>query len=185
MPEKTQPRAVFLLGFMGAGKTSVGRVLAQRLAWPFVDLDHRIEARAASSVVEIFHKEGEAAFRKAERAALEELLEGLEGSGPLVVALGGGAFVQEDNRRLLGRAGAPVIFLDAPAEVLLQRCQTAAATRPLLEDEPSFRALYDARRPHYLRATRRVDTAGKGVEAIAEEIALWLRSPRDRKTRER
>jgi shikimate kinase len=177
-PRPAQPRAVFLVGFMGAGKTSVGRVLAALLGWRFVDLDDRIVQREGRSVPEIFEHSGEAAFRRAESAALRELLAEL--NVPAVIALGGGAFVQAENASLLQGTGTPVIFLDAPAEVLLQRCLPQGSERPLLRDPASFRDLYEQRRPHYLRAAWRVDTAGKPVESVATEImsALGLTAER-------
>ena len=93
-------QAVFLVGFMGSGKTSVGRELARRMGWEFVDLDVRIEQREGRSVPEIFQDRGEPGFRIAEAAALLELTQSLERAS--VVALGGGAFAQPGNRELLG-----------------------------------------------------------------------------------
>src|SRR2546423_1608235 len=92
-------RAVFLTGFMGSGKSSVGRELARRLHWDFVDLDKRIEMRERKSIAEIFSGQGEAGFRATETAALLELTQSLERDS--VVALGGGAFTQDKNRELL------------------------------------------------------------------------------------
>ena len=176
-------RAVFLVGFMGAGKTAVGRVLGRRLGWPFEDLDDRIEAREGRSIAEIFRNFGEAEFRRAERAALRELFQELESSGPRVVALGGGAFAQAENAALLKSAGVATIFLDAPAEELWRRCHqqeaaheaNAARERPLRQDEARFRQLYSERLPHYLAATVRVDTLGKDIEAVGVEIAATLK----------
>lgn len=94
------PRAVFLVGFMGAGKTSVGRALGAMLGWPFEDLDERIQKREGRSIENIFRESGEAAFRQAEHSALRELLSG-PAKSQCVVALGGGAFAQEENTALL------------------------------------------------------------------------------------
>ena len=88
MPENSQPRAVFLLGFMGAGKTSVGKALARRLGWRFVDLDQQIEMRAGQPIGEIFAAYGEHAFRTMETVALRQLLAELSHGSPAVVALG-------------------------------------------------------------------------------------------------
>ncbi len=173
-PRPAQPRAVFLVGFMGAGKTSVGEALAALLGWRFVDLDERIVQRESRSVPEIFERSGEAAFRRAETAALRELLSELRTEPAAVVALGGGAFVQAENVPLLEASGAPVVFLDAPADVLLERCLPQGGGRPLLRDAESFRSLYEQRRPHYLRAAWRVDTASKPVEVVATEIMSVL-----------
>ena len=111
-----QLRAVCLVGFMGAGKTSVGQVLAQQLGWPFIDLDQSIEQRHQCSIAEMFRKAGEAEFRRAEHAELRAVLQQLSPSRPAVVALGGGAFVQDDNVALLRDSQAACIFLDAPVE---------------------------------------------------------------------
>src|SRR5271169_2079149 len=109
-------RAVFLVGFMGSGKNTVGQELARRLSWDFVDLDARIEAREGQTIPEIFRVHGEPAFRSAETNALRDLARSLARDS--VVALGGGAFVQETNRELL-RAWRSV-FLDAPVSELWQ-----------------------------------------------------------------
>src|SRR5260370_11360973 len=101
----TVPAAVFLVGFMGAGKSSVGRVLGQRLNWIFEDLDDRIERRQSQSVAEIFRAGGEQAFRRAERAAFPQPLEELPSGPSRIVALGGGAVVQKGKARLLKAAG--------------------------------------------------------------------------------
>jgi shikimate kinase len=168
-------RAVFLVGFMGAGKTSVGRELAERLGWRFVDLDDRVEARERRSVAEIFRDSGEAAFRKAETLALRELLDQLDHERPTVAALGGGAFVQDENAWLLAEAGDPMVFLDAPYEVLHQRCGPQGSSRPLFLDEARFRELYETRRPHYLRAQLRVDTTQQTISQVATEIIQRLK----------
>jgi shikimate kinase len=173
MPSKP-PRALFLVGFMGAGKTSVGRALAARLGWRFLDLDQQVEEREQHSVAEIFAQSGEAAFRRAETSALQELLTSLDRSGPVVVALGGGAPIAEENSSLLTKAGEPEVFLDAPYEVLLDRCQSAGPSRPLFGDEKRARELYESRRPHYMRARLRVDTNGKSVDQVVAEIERSL-----------
>ena len=170
---------MFLVGFMGAGKSSVGRVLAQRLQWLFEDLDDRIERRERRTVPQIFRSAGEQEFRRAEQDALRELLEELRSGGAArIVALGGGAFVQPANAALLKAARVPIVFLDAPVEELWQRCQRQAGTqateRPLLSSIARFAELYRARREAYLRATQRIETAGRTIEAVAEGIALAL-----------
>lgn len=173
MPDDNRPRAVFLVGFMGAGKTSVGRVLAARLGWRFIDLDDRIEAREGRTVRDIFEQSSEAVFRKAESAELRALIDDLDRT-PTVAALGGGAFVQPENTALLHESAAPTVFLDASVEILTDRCEPAVSARPLFRDHESFRALHDARRPVYLGATCRVDTAGKSIDAVADEIITTL-----------
>ena len=166
-------RAVCLVGFMGAGKSSVGRALARQLGWPFVDLDERIQAREGRSIEEIFRQSGEAEFRRAEHGALRELLLNV-GSSPTVIALGGGAFVQAENAALLGEAGIPSVFLDAPVEELFRRCEEQQLDRPLRRDQEQFRQLHAARQPGYMTAMLRIETSGKDQETVATEVAIGL-----------
>jgi shikimate kinase len=170
--------AVFLVGFMGAGKSSVGRVLGQRLNWIFEDLDDHIEQRERRRVAEIFKDSGEAEFRRTETLALQQVLEQLHGGASRVIALGGGAFVQKANVALLTAANMPTVFLDAPVEELWQRCCKQAeengAERPLLQDIDQFRKLYKSRRAHYLKASLSIQTGNRTVESIADEIEQTL-----------
>ena len=166
-------RAIFLVGFMGAGKTSVGRALSRKLGWRFEDLDDRIQAREGRTIPEIFEQSGEAEFRRSEVAALDELLAELE-SGPMIAALGGGAFVQEQVASLLATAGSTTVFLDAPAEELWRRCAHDVIDRPLQRKQEEFRQLYETRRPRYLRAQMRVETEGREIEHIVESIVSGL-----------
>ena len=115
-------RIVALTGFMGAGKTSIGRALADLLHWSFVDLDQEIELQQKATVREIFQGQGEAQFRESETAALREMLERVPAPGRMVIALGGGTFVQPHNAVLLRNAGARVVFLETPLEEMLERC---------------------------------------------------------------
>ncbi len=163
--------AVILVGFMGAGKTTVGRILAQKLGWQFADLDDRICAREGRSVPEIFRDSGEAYFRQVETECLGDALQPESGSTNGVLALGGGAFVQPRNAELIRMSGIPVVFLDAAAETLFQRCAPQVGERPLLADENQFRQLYEARREDYMRAGVRIDTTALGPEQVAAEIA--------------
>jgi shikimate kinase len=173
MPPAGSHKAVFLVGFMGAGKTSAGRSLGRRLGWDFEDLDDRIEARAGRSIAEIFRDAGEAEFRRQENSALRELLHELRAS-PRVVALGGGAYAQADNAALLEGAGVPVVFLDGPAEELFRRCSEEPRKRPLLQDAKQFRELYEQRRSSYLKASCRIDTTGKRIDQVAAEVACSI-----------
>lgn len=173
MPQAGNHRALFLVGFMGAGKTSVGRSLGRRLRWSFEDLDDRIQAASGRSITEIFRDSGEAEFRRLETAALLGLLRELS-SGPRVVALGGGAFAQPENAALLESAGAPVIFLDGSVEELFRRCRHEQRERPLLHDAEQFRELYERRRSSYLKASSHVDTTGKDVDQVAAEVACRI-----------
>jgi shikimate kinase len=167
-------RAVFLVGFMGAGKTSVGRALSRHLGWRFEDLDDRIQAREGRAIAEIF-QQGEAQFRRSEVAALQELLAEAHSGPPLIAALGGGAFAQQEIASLLEGAGRITVFLDAPADELWRRCGKDVVDRPLRREEAEFRRLYEMRRPRYLQAKVRVETEGREIERIVREIAGSLR----------
>jgi len=158
---------------MGAGKTTVGQALSRRLALPFEDLDDRIQRREGKSIAQIFRESGEAEFRKAEAAALCELLGELR-SSVRVVALGGGAFVQPGNAALIEKAQVHSIFLDAPVEELLRRCEGEATARPLRQSAEQFRELYEKRRRSYMKAALRIDTNGKDVDTVAVEVACSL-----------
>ena len=162
-----------LVGFMGAGKSSVGAALSHRLGWPFEDLDERIQAREQRSIEQIFRQSGESAFRLLEHAALRSLVNEV-GTSAKVVALGGGAFAQANNADLLEEAGWSTIFLDAPVDELFRRCQQQQLERPLRGDVKEFHRLYNDRRPCYLKARFRIETAGKDVEEVAAEVIAHL-----------
>jgi shikimate kinase len=166
-------KAVFLVGFMGAGKTSVGQALAAALGWRFVDLDTRITAKTGRSVAEIFEQDGEPCFRKMEHDELRSLLAELD-TANTVVSLGGGTWMQSPNTAVLRQASLPVLFLDAPVEELWQRCLPEQKTRPLLQSEEAFRELYAARRKAYAEHTLLVETQGRSIEEVASQIRLLL-----------
>jgi shikimate kinase len=165
-------RAIVLVGFMGAGKSSVGMALSRRLGWPFEDLDDRIQAREQRTIEEIFRQSGEGAFRQLEHAALRSLVEQTDAAK--VVALGGGAFAQANNAKLLEEAGFSIIFLDAPVDELFRRCRQQQPERPLRGDLEEFRRLYERRRPCYMKAAFRIETADKDVEDVASEAIKSL-----------
>ena len=176
-------RIVALTGFMGAGKTRVGRALAVLLGWPFVDLDQEIELQQKATVREIFQGQGEAQFREIETAALREMLERVPAPARMVIAVGGGTFVQPHNAVLLRNAGARVVFLETPLEEMLERCGTESQSpegnlRPLASDPDAFRVLYAQRLPQYRSADVTLSTAGKTAEENAQEIADRLGLPR-------
>ncbi len=167
-------RAVFLVGFMGSGKNTIGQELACRLGWDFVDLDAQIEHREQQSIPEIFRVRGEPAFRVAETPALSDLLSnGLRRNS--VVALGGGAFAEESNRDIL--RDQPTVFLDAPVDELWHRCQEDGRERPLRKDRDEFGRLYKERLPFYREASLLIATHGQEPASICAEIetALHLR----------
>jgi shikimate kinase len=166
-------KAVVLVGFMGAGKSSVGRAVSEKLGWRFEDLDVWIEARAGCSIPEIFQRAGEEGLRDLEHAALSELLAQLDSGMPLIVALGGGTFVHVANERLFEAPGLATVYLDAPVDELWGRCQDGAE-RPLRRDQATFQQLHERRRPRYLAAKLRIETAGKDINAVAEEVIARL-----------
>lgn len=172
-------RAVFLVGFMGAGKTSVGRALGKRLGWLFEDLDDRIQQREGRTITEIFRASGEGAFRDAEHKALREVLDELKNGAAKVVALGGGAFVQPNNAALLKASAVRTLFLDAPVDELWERCckqaDESGTDRPLLQSPEQFRKLHLARRKSYLKASARIATDGRSIDKIAAQIIRDLR----------
>jgi shikimate kinase len=164
-------RGVVLVGFMGSGKSSVGRVLARRFGAPFVDVDERIESAAGCRIRDLFGREGESAFRVRERAALRDVLS-VKGC---VVATGGGAFADEENRALL-RSYAPVVYLEAAVQTLLDRL-AGDLGRPLLrggDREEVVRELLSRREPGYRTADMTVRTDGRTVEDVAGLVADWI-----------
>lgn len=165
-------RPIFLIGFMGSGKSTVGRLLALRLQRPFVDADARVEADAEATVAELFQK-GEPHFRALEAQAIRALCD----EGAQVVAAGGGAPAHGDNLDRMLAAGV-VIALRASPERILERVADAAS-RPLLAGAADKRAaverLLAARQPAYARAHLTVDTDGRAPSQIVAEIAEALR----------
>jgi shikimate kinase len=166
-------RAVALVGFMGAGKTTVGRELALRLGWRFEDLDQWIETRERRTIEQIFREQGEAEFRQLECSAVGEAIHSLE-HGSLVLALGGGAFIEPGVQSCLQEARIPVVFLDAPVAELFRRCEQPGVERPLRRHPEQFRKLYQLRRPEYLKAAICIETEGKMIAEVAQEIISGL-----------
>ena len=166
-----------LAGFMGSGKSTVGALLARQLAWRFADLDERIEEAAGLRIPEIFERFGEADFRRIEHEQLQAALgRAVERGEPTVLALGGGTYAQPANVELLRAAAVPVIWLDAPVEILLARCMTMTG-RPLFRDEASFRALCAQRLPSYQQADYRVDSSGEPAAVVAQILRLGIVAP--------
>ena len=159
---------IYLTGFMGSGKTTVGHVLAEHLGWDFVDIDAEVEAAAQMSVAQIFETKGEAEFRRLETEMIRNLTRKVECGMPVVVALGGGAFVQPGNYELVAHKGLS-IWLDCPFEVLEGRLKADTGTRPLARDHAELRRLYDARLEGYSRADHRI-AAGGDVAQIVKSI---------------
>ena len=161
---------VFLVGFMAAGKSKVGRLLARSLGWPFRDLDSDIAAHEGQPVAEMILEHGEAHFRERETAALERCA----ALDPVVVATGGGAFTLERNRRLIADLGRSV-WLDPPWEILCLRAEGSHHRRPLFESPEQARALYEARLDSYRLADVRVQTKGlEPAKIVAASVAAEL-----------
>jgi len=148
-------------------------MLAQRLGWAFYDLDLVIEAREQTSVTELFAAAGEAKFRELERTALEDLLENELGHVEAVVALGGGTFIQVENRKILQHFEASTVLLNAPLEELRRRCNESGNQRPLAQDG-RFEQLFESRRAAYNLADFQVETGSKSVEEVVTEIERWV-----------
>lgn len=165
-PDKDEP--IFLVGFMGAGKTTVGRTLAEHLRYDFFDLDELIEAQAGNSVQAIFAELGEAEFRRLEHEAIRACSDRLRA----VIALGGGAYVSGQNRTLLRTIGRTV-WLDCPLEVCLKRV-SGDKSRPLLGDEDEMRELLEERRSAYAQADYVVETGELSPEKLVIEITRLL-----------
>lgn len=159
---------VYLVGFMGAGKTTIARALASRLDWQAIDIDERIETREHETVANLFAKRGEAYFRAVERAVLLEQI----GSRHTVVATGGGTFIDPQNRAVINRDGVSV-WLDVPLERLIARVP-ADGRRPLAADRIEFERLYTARRPAYELAHHRIESGRASVDAVVEQLVDWL-----------
>lgn len=159
---------LYLVGFMGAGKSTVARALGRRLAWPVEDVDELIEAREGQSVADIFASRGEPYFRAAEREAVRALLPRRQ----VVVATGGGTFADPLNRASIREDGA-VVWLDVPFDVAVERAPRDGR-RPLAADRSQFEALYLARRAAYQQAHARFDASRSPVEELVERILDWL-----------
>lgn len=167
---------VTLIGYRGSGKTVVGRLLAQRLGWEFIDTDDLVEQQAGKTIREIFATDGEPAFRRLEAAALDRALAGRR----RVIAAGGGAVLSHHCRRALRSTGL-CIWLTAPPEELLQRIEADAQSesrRPQLTASSGLeeiRALLEARLPAYeATADHVISTAGRPVERVVEAILDYL-----------
>ena len=169
----TVPERIILIGFMGSGKSSVGRILADRLGYELVDTDALLEERAGAPIARIFRERGEPAFRALE----SEVLAAAAGRTRSVIATGGGAPAHPPNRDFFTR-GDVVFHLRVSLENARKRAGENA-DRPLLaQDEEAVRRLYQGRQPVYQQLGQSVDTDGKTPSAVADEIMRLLRNPR-------
>jgi shikimate kinase len=159
---------IYLVGFMGCGKTTVGTLLADELGWSFADLDEDIELASGRRIPEIFESAGESEFRRLEHEALRCRVRAVQSGKATVLSLGGGAFVEERNCVVVSDNGISV-WLDAPLELIRERI-AAEDHRPLARDPARFETLYHARRPSYGKADYRVDVHGNDPREVVEAI---------------
>jgi shikimate kinase len=158
---------LILTGFMGAGKSTVGAILARELGWKFIDLDDIIEASSKRTIAEIFREHGEANFREQERQAVRQV----SAEEKIVLALGGGTVEDESTRSLLLHSpGNCLVFLKAELPELLSRCTVEGKVRPLLAAADSLEARHNRRLPHYRTAHVTVETTGLAPQGVAQRV---------------
>jgi shikimate kinase len=159
---------LYLVGFMAAGKTTIGKLLAEQLGWSFADLDDDIEAAARRTISEIFENDGEPEFRRMENEALRARVRSIESGAPTVLALGGGAYAQPANFDVVRNNGV-TLWLDCPFDTVKRRV-ASATHRPLARDPERFERLYWERHAAYSRADFRIgitsDDPASTVEAV-------------------
>lgn len=160
---------IYLVGFMGSGKSTVGERLADELGWTFADLDDDIVKAQGRSIVDIFDTGGEAAFREIETDCLRKRVRAVQSGRPLVLALGGGAFAQDVNYNLLQENGVTV-WLDCSLDLIRHRLTGKSADRPLARDPERFEKLYQQRLPAYARADYRVEITNNDSSATVAKI---------------
>ena len=160
---------IILTGFMGTGKTSVGKRLAKRLGWRFIDLDQLIEAAAGMPITRIFAERGEAVFRRLERRCIGRVIHGQQ----QVIATGGGAVLDPQNRARL-RVSGPVVCLTARPQAIVERIGRRLDARPLLRGHanplPRIRHLLQRRAKAYALADVTIDTTNLSVDEVAERV---------------
>jgi shikimate kinase len=160
---------IVLIGFMGAGKSTVGPILAERLGWNFVDADRQLETESGVTIAQLFSTLGESAFRRMEAQVVERLCT----ATATVIALGGGAIETASTRSMFADSSTTcVVFLQAPLEVLIDRCeqQPDAAIRPILRQREALQQRFQARLPHYQSAHLTLDTKNLDPDSVAEKI---------------
>lgn len=165
--------AIYLIGFMGCGKSTVGRALAEELGWSFVDLDEDIERGHNATIAGIFDSCGETAFRGIETAALRDRIRNVQSGHPQVISLGGGTFLSDENFELVSNNGVTV-WLDCPFSRIERRI-AGQTHRPLARDPEQLRNLFETRRGGYARADYRVEVIDDDTRsAVARILALPL-----------
>ena len=161
---------IYLVGFMGAGKSTLADALGVRLGWRVEDIDALVERRERLTVAEIFARRGEPHFRAVERAVLTDLLP----SRYVVIATGGGTYADGNNRALINRDGIS-IWLDVSLESIIERLPMDGR-RPLANDRSNLERLYHSRRSAYERASMRLDADCTSTEDLVEQVVSWLGS---------
>jgi shikimate kinase len=171
-PISAHLRRLVLTGFMGAGKSTTGRLLADRLNWTFLDLDAHLESRTGATIPQLFERHGEAHFRRLESSALASAL----GQNHTVLALGGGTPEELTNRLLLEQTPATfTIFLDAPFPTLFDRCMLQEIARPVLADPTAAQLRFQKRHPLYRRlANLTIATADLTASQTVDSILFAL-----------
>ncbi len=166
--QNPKSKIIFLVGFMGSGKTTLGRLLADHLGRRFIDLDEWIVEYVGKPITQIFADDGEAAFRRLESKLLCEVVK----ESNVVISLGGGAFVSETNQRLVKDHGI-AIWLDCSFDVLLKRLEDTA-DRPLNRSPEQLRELWQGRLPSYSQADLRIDTTTAEPQILLTKIVRLL-----------
>ncbi len=170
---------IVLIGFMGTGKSTVGIKLAERLKMQFIDMDREIEKLTGMSIPMLFKKHGEIRFRSEEQLMSEKLGQ----RSNLVIATGGGVVLNRDNFEALRKSGI-LICLDADPKVILARVNRKKGSRPLLKKNPGLEdieKMLNEREEYYSLADYRVDTSGKEMDKIVQEIIQLVRKPTNRR----
>lgn len=168
-----RPNAIFVTGFMGSGKSTLGCAIAGRLGWQFIDLDHEIERTSGQPIPDIFDRHGEEGFRNREHAALRDQANRAVAGSRFVLALGGGTYAYPRNRDLLRGAG-PTIWLDVDTDTLWRRVRHETH-RPLARDHDAFARLHASRRDSYSKADFRIDGSGSADEVARRIFRLgWM-----------
>lgn len=186
VPRPDHPSRIILTGFMGAGKSTVGAMLAHRLAWDFFDSDVLVEARAAMTVADIFARRGESVFRVLEAEVIREALASNPGEH-FVLALGGGALERATTREFLASLrDTLVVFLEAPLDTMIARCAAhdGGPVRPVLADRERLAERWTQRLPWYRQAHLALDTANLTPDRVVERILEHLPPDLPRESRD-
>lgn len=166
---------IYLVGFMGSGKTTIGRILADEIGWRFADLDEDIEVQQRKSISELFASVGEGEFRRIEAEAMHRRVNAIKRGTPTVLALGGGTFSRQENADILLNHGV-VIWIDTDFSIVKRRAE-GSSHRPLARDPEEFERLYRNRRPLYSRADYQIviteDNHSRAAVAQILKLPFW------------